>query len=40
MGYTEKEALDILEAEGRVWVWKFDFVLPTVEAVKELKSRM
>lgn len=22
---------------GRVWVWKFDFVLPTAEQVEELK---
>jgi len=41
MGYSENEALDILNSpEPRVWVWTFDFVLPTVEAVQDLKIQM
>lgn len=41
MGFSENEALDILNSsEARVWVWKYDFVLPTVEAVQELKAAM
>jgi len=41
MGYPENEALDILNSpQARVWVWSYDFVLPTVEAVRQLKQEM
>jgi len=41
MGYPDNEALDILNSpQARVWVWKYDFVLPTVEAVQDLKKQM
>jgi len=45
MGFSREEVMDILEGDGkegipRVWEWKFDFVLPSKEAVREMKERM
>ena len=34
MGFKEEEVVT-----GRVWVWKYDFVLATKEEVSELKKR-
>ena len=33
MGFKEGEV-----ATGRVWVWKYNFILPTVEEVTALKN--
>jgi len=39
MGYSNNEVLDVLESkEPRVWEWTYNFVLPSVESVKELKK--
>ncbi|KDQ59810.1 hypothetical protein JAAARDRAFT_153891 [Jaapia argillacea MUCL 33604] len=35
MGFKEGEV-----KSGRVWVWKYDFVLPTVEEVNQLKAKL
>ena len=39
MGFTEEEVAKIKQGTGRVWLWKFDFVLPTVEEVEALKKK-
>lgn len=36
MGFETSELKDV----SRVWVWKFEFVLPTIQQVKELKKRI
>ena len=39
MGFSEEEVQKIKQESGRVWLWKFDFVLASVEEVEELKKR-
>lgn len=31
---------EVKKGAGRVWIWKFDFVLPTIEEVEELKKNL
>ena len=37
MGFSEEE---VQRRGGRVWVWTYQFVLPTVEEVKQLKKEL
>ena len=37
MGFDPEE---VQKNAGRVWIWKFDFVLPTVQEVAELKKSL
>ncbi|EJD02993.1 aromatic compound dioxygenase [Fomitiporia mediterranea MF3/22] len=37
MGFNPEE---VKKGTGRVWVWKYDFVLPSVEEVEKLKSEI
>jgi len=40
LGYTDSEMEVIKTGSGRVWIWKYDFVLPTIEEVEALKKTM
>ena len=40
LGYTDSEIEVIKRGSGRVWIWKYDFVLPTIEEVEALKKAM
>lgn len=31
---------EVKKGAGRVWIWKFDFVLPTLEEVEALKKSL
>lgn len=37
MGFNVEE---VKSRGGRVWVWSYDFVLPTVDEVEELKRKL
>ena len=37
MGFSADE---VRARGGRVWVWKYDFVLPTLEEVAELQKKL
>ncbi|TFK67283.1 aromatic compound dioxygenase [Pluteus cervinus] len=39
MGFSDDEVQEIGKTSGRVWLWRYNFVLPSVEAVKEFKER-
>ena len=38
MGFTEQQVKS--STSGRVWVWKYNFVLPTMDEVAVMKKQM